>query len=146
QLSNLSPSTLYRYKLTAIDAGNNGVPSVALMLETSDRVSVPARPSSYATYIASIVEHSQARTNLGINNLSKTQANVSLTLVDAEGIVLAAKTVSVDPQGLKQINSVARFLFENSLGSDIDGNLFLESDQAISAWASQIDNTTNDPS
>ena len=146
QLTNLSPSTLYRYKLTAIDASNNRVTSGALMFKTSDRVSEPARPSSEAIFIPSIVENSQARTNLGINNLSKTQANVSLTLVDAEGIVLASKTVSVEPQGLKQINSVARFLFEDSLGSDIDGNLYLESDQAISAWASQIDNTTNDPS
>jgi hypothetical protein len=67
-------------------------------------------------------------------------------LMDAEGIVLGGKTVQVEAEGLKQINSVARFAFEDSVGSDINGNLYLESDQPISAWASQIDNATNDPS
>src|SRR5688572_1949151 len=145
QLSSLTPSTLYRYKLTAIDASNNRVTSGVLMCKTSDRVSEPARPSSEAIFIPSIIENGRFRTNLGINNLSKSQANVSLTLVDAEGMVLAGKTVQVEAEGLKQINSVARFVFEDSLGTDIAGNLYLESDQSISAWASQIDNTTNDP-
>jgi hypothetical protein len=61
-------------------------------------------------------------------------------------MVLGGKTVQVEADGLEQINSVARFLFENSVGSDIEGNLYLESDRPISAWASQIDNITNDPS
>lgn len=146
QLNSLTPSTLYRYKLTAIDTSNNRVTSGVLMFKTSDRVSEPARPSSEAIFIPSIVENGRVRTNLGINNLSKSQANVSLTLVDAEGLVLGGKTVQVEPEGLEQINSVARFLFENSVGSDIEANLYLESDRPISAWASQIDNTTNDPS
>ena len=116
------------------------------MFKTSDRVSQQARPSPEAIFIPSIVENGRFRTNLGINSLSETQANVSLTLVDAEGMVLGGKTVQVEAEGLKQINSVARFLFEESVGSDIQANLYLESDQPISAWASQIDNTTNDPS
>jgi hypothetical protein len=146
QLNNLTPSTLYRYKLTAIDVSNNRVTSGVLMFKTSDRVSELARPSSEAIFIPSIIENGRFRTNLGINNLSKSQANVSLTLVDAEGMVLGGKTVQVEAEGLEQINSVARFLFENSVGSDIEGNLYLESDRPISAWASQIDNITNDPS
>ncbi len=146
QLTGLSPSTLYRYRLTAVDASNNRVRSGVLMFKTSDRVSQQARPSPEAIFIPSIVENGRFRTNLGINSLSETQANVSLTLVDAEGMVLGGKTVQVEAEGLKQINSVARFLFEESVGSDIQANLYLESDQPISAWASQIDNTTNDPS
>ena len=71
---------------------------------------------------------------------------MSLTLVDLEGIVLGNKTMQVEPDGLKQMNSVARILMEDSVGSDVQGNLYLESDQPISAWASQIDNSTNDPS
>lgn len=61
-------------------------------------------------------------------------------------LTVGGKTIQVEPEGLNQINSVARVLFENSLGTDIQGNLYLESDQLISAWASQIDNATNDPS
>jgi hypothetical protein len=146
QLNSLTASTLYRYKLTAIDPSNNRVTSGVLMFKTSDRLSQSARPSPEAIFIPSIVENGRFRTNLGINNISKSQANVSLTLVDAEGMVLGGKTVQVEAEGLEQINSVARFVFEDGVGSDIDGNLYLESDQPISAWASQIDNTTNDPS
>jgi Purple acid Phosphatase, N-terminal domain len=145
-LTGLTASTLYRYRLTAIDSSNNRVTSGVLMFKTSDRLSQPARPSSEAIFIPSIIETGKFRTNLGINNLSKTIANVSLTLVDTEGIVLGGKTIQVEPEGLSQINSVARVLFENSLGTDIQGNLYLESDHLISAWASQIDNATNDPS
>ncbi|HEU0005656.1 MAG TPA: hypothetical protein VFS12_06655, partial [Terriglobia bacterium] len=146
QLNSLIPSTLYRYRLSAIDASNNRVTSGVLMFKTSDRLSQTARPSSEAIFIPSIVENGSFRTNLGINNLSRRQANVSLTLVDVEGMVLGGKTVQVEAEGLEQINNVARFVFEDSVGSDIQGNLYLESDQPISAWASQIENTTNDPS
>src|SRR5262249_30239171 len=99
-----------------------------------------------ASFIPSIVENTRLRTNLGINNLSSTIANVNVTLVDKEGIVLATKTVQVDPKGFKQINGAARFLYEDHLGNEIQGNLYLESDQPICAWASQIENATSDPS
>jgi hypothetical protein len=56
------------------------------------------------------VEGSQFRANLGINNLSPTIANVSVTLVDKRGIVMGSKTVQVNPRGLQQIDSVALFL------------------------------------
>ncbi|MGH9426610.1 MAG: fibronectin type III domain-containing protein, partial [Terriglobia bacterium] len=65
QLSSLTPSTLYRYKLTAIDSSNNRVTSGVLMFKTSDRLSQSARPSSEAIFIPSIVENGRFRTNLG---------------------------------------------------------------------------------
>ena len=146
QLISLTPSTIYRYRITAMDAGSNQAVSGILMFKTADRVSQPARPSSQAIFIPSIVENSRFRTNLGINNETDTIANVNLTLVDKEGIVLGGTTMTVEPMGLRQINSVARILYPDSLGNDIEGNLYLESDQSIKAWASQINNATNDPS
>jgi hypothetical protein len=145
-LSGLIPSTVYRYRLTAIDSSNNHVTSGVLMFRTSDRTNEPARPSPEAIFIPSIIEDGRFRTNLGVNNLSKTVANVSLTLVDREGLVLGNQTIQVAPEGLVQLNSVARFLFENTSGSDIRANLYIESDQPVIAWASQIDRVTNDPS
>jgi hypothetical protein len=145
-LSGLLPSTVYRYRLTAIDSSNNHVTSRLLMFRTSDRISEPARPSPEAIFIPSIIEDGKFRTNLGVNNLSKTIANVSLTLVDIEGLVLGSQTIQVAPEGLEQLNSVAHFLFQNGLGSDIHANLYVESDQPVIAWASQIDRVTNDPS
>ncbi|HEX2520816.1 MAG TPA: fibronectin type III domain-containing protein [Terriglobia bacterium] len=145
-LSGLIPSTVYRYRLTAIDSSNNIVTSAVLMFRTSDRTNEPARPSPEAIFIPSIIEDGRFRTNLGVNNLSKTVANVSLTLVDSEGLVLGSQTIQVAPEGMEQLNSVARFLFENAFGSDIHANLYIESDQPVIAWASQIDRATNDPS
>ncbi len=145
-LNDLIPSTVYRYRLTAQDGNGKTAVSGILMFKTSDRVNQPAQPSPEAIFIPSVAENEKIRTNLGINNLSESIANVSITLVDQEGMVLAGQTVQVSPKGLKQINSVARVLYADSLGSDVHGNLYLESDQPISAWASQIDNATNDPS
>lgn len=145
-LNGLIPSTVYHYRVTATDGSNNTVTSSILMFKTSDQVNQPAKPSAGAIFMPSVAENSRFRTNLGINNLSSTIANVSITLVDKQGIVLASKTLSVDPKGLKQINSVAHFLSEGDLGDDIQGSLYLESDQPVRAWASQIENTTNDPS
>ena len=146
QLNGLLPSTLYHYRLTARDINNRSVASNILVFKTSDELNQPAKPSSQAIFILSVVENSRFRTNLGINNTGSSAANVSMTLVDKQGMVLGNKTVQVDSQGLKQINSVARFLFQNSLGNEVQGSLYLESDQPTCAWVSQIENTTNDPS
>ena len=145
-LYSLAPSTLYRYRITAMDTESHQVISGILMFKTADRVNQPARPSSQAIFIPSIVENKRFRTNLGINNETDTMANVSLTLVDKEGLVLGGTSLTVEPMGLKQINSVARILYPDSFGNDLEGDLYLESDQNIKAWASQINNATNDPS
>ena len=145
-LGGLIPSTVYHYRVTATDANSKTVTSSLLTFKTSDQINQPAKPSSGAVFMPSLVENSRFRSNLGVNNLSSTLANVSITLVDKQGMVLASKTVSVDPKGLKQINSVAQFLSEGNLGNDIQGSLYLESDQPVYAWTSQIENSTNDPS
>ena len=143
-LSGLIPSTTYQYHVTATDTNNSTVTSSLLTFKTSRQLNQPGKRSKNT--ILSLVENSRFRTNLGINNLSSTPANVSITLVNNQGIVVASKTLSVDPKGLKQTNSVAQFLSEGSLGDDIQGSLYLESDQPVYAWTSQIENTTNDPS
>jgi hypothetical protein len=144
-LGGLSPSTVYSYRVTARDARGNQASSGVLMFKTTSSASQPARPSSDASFISQVIENASFRTNLGINNHSSTVANVAVTLVDVDGMVLGSKTLVVEPGGLKQTNSVAQYLYD-SLGGETQGNLYLESDQAISAWASQIDNGTNDPS
>jgi hypothetical protein len=144
-ISNLAASSVYYYRITAT-AGGASATSGVLMFKTQDRVNQPARPSSEAIYVPSVVENARMRTNLGIDNLSDQTANVNLTLVDKDGLVVASKTVQVAPRGLKQINSIIRFLNEGAPSNEMHGNIYLESDQPIRAWASQIDNTTNDPS
>jgi phosphodiesterase/alkaline phosphatase D-like protein len=145
QLKGLSPSTLYHYRITATPIDNNSITSAILTFKTSDQLNQQAKPSSQAVFIPSIVENPGFRTNLGINNTGTSTANVSITLVDKRGMALGTKTLQVDPKGLKQINSMARSLLD-TMGNGMEGSVYLESDQPISAWASQIENTTNDPS
>jgi chitodextrinase len=146
RLAGLTPSTVYLYRITVTDSSTSQATSSILRFKTADSIGQPARPSLTASFISQVVENTDFRTNLGINNLSTSLANVSVTLVDIQGMVMATKTMQVEPKGLKQINTVARYLYDENFGNDIRGNLYLESDQPITAWASQIDNATNDPS
>ena len=114
--------------------------------EDPDQTGQAAEPSAQALFVPLVVENSRFRTNLGINNISESVASVRISLMDREGRILGTKTVEMGPLGLKQINSIARILYEENPDQEIQGSLYFESDQPIRAWASQIDNETNDPS
>jgi hypothetical protein len=97
------------------------------------------------------VENTEFRTNLGINNLGTTTASVNVSLFAADGTLLAgtASAVSVAPHGLVQINNVLRYLLAGSSTASVtnrQGYLKLTSNSPIKAFATQIDNSTNDPS
>ena len=91
------------------------------------------------------------RTNLGLNNLSGTVANVQIALFDKDGNTRAstASPIQVAPQGMVQINGILRFLINGSSNSDLtnqQGYLRITSDQPIKAFATQIHNSSQDPS
>lgn len=110
----------------------------------------PRQPGTGSTLpawrIPYVVDSESFRTNLGINNLAAGNANVSVSLVDNNGLLVAKKTIAVPPYGMKQINNVARFLEDSAGVNGREGYLILEADQDIRAWASHIDNVTADPS
>ena len=95
--------------------------------------------------IAHVVDNSEIRTNLGINNPTEFPATVAIRLFDRNGRELASTSTSVAPRGLTQINNVVRSLLNLTDVSNVDGYIQLQSDQPIFGWASQIDNLTNDP-
>lgn len=84
------------------------------------------------------------RTNLGVNSLSTVLANVRVTLVDSAGSNRGSFDLTVNPFGMTQVDGIVRRI----LGaiSPTSGYLKLNSDQPIHAWASKIDNGTDDPS
>ena len=91
------------------------------------------------------------RTNLGLNNLSGTVANVQIALFDKEGNTRAstASPIQVAPQGMVQINGILRFLINGSSNSGLtnqQGYLRITSDQPIKVFATQIHNASQDPS
>src|SRR5262245_41786571 len=145
-LNGLSPATTYVYRVVANDLAGNSATTSLLQFKTGSSPAQPASPSANAIFVAQVVESQELRTNLGVNNLSTSIANVNTTLVDNDGMILARQSFTVQPRGLHQINSVGRFLYDDYLGNEIYGQLYIESDHPVSAWASQINNLSNDPS
>lgn len=92
------------------------------------------------------VDNTEFRTNLGINNLGSAAANVTVRLLDRNGLSLGSLVATVPPGGLTQLNSINATLAGGGATADREGYLRLEADQNIVAWTSQIDNLTQDPS
>jgi hypothetical protein len=108
---------------------------------------VPATgPSHLRRQIPFVIDNLEFRTNLGINNLSGSEASVELLLVDPNGLLVAQKQTTVPARGMKQINNVIRLLEEAGDVTGREGYLILDSAANIGAWASQIDNVSLDPS
>jgi hypothetical protein len=84
------------------------------------------------------------RTNLGVNNLGATVANVRASLYGTAGALLGSHDLAVNPFGMTQVDRIARRILGTN--SPTAGYLTLSSDQPIHAWASKIDNGTDDPS
>ncbi|MFN8009499.1 MAG: protease pro-enzyme activation domain-containing protein [Terriglobia bacterium] len=104
-----------------------------------------------AEMIPFVIDTGDFRTNLGLNNLGPSTANVGVTLMSTNGTPLGTtKTpIQVAPQGMVQINNIVRFLVSGSSDSSVanqQGYLQITSDQTIKTFATQIDNVSLDPS
>lgn len=98
------------------------------------------------------------RTNLGLNNTGNSLARVTVLFTDKMGTLQATGTTTVAVGGMTQINAILRKLLNNPSKFDLqnvsdtgtpanqEGSLQIISSQPLLAWASQIDNGTNDPS
>ena len=98
-----------------------------------------------------VIDTDAFRTNLGINNLGTGTATINMALMAANGTTQASTSspIQVPPLGLVQINNIVRFLLNGSSSSAVtqqQGYLKITSDQPIKAFATQIDNLTQDPS
>src|SRR5262249_31489637 len=86
------------------------------------------------------------RTNLGINNLGPVAARASVWLMDSSGNSMGSLNTTIPSGGLKQINDVARMILGTSAPSGVSAYLRVTANQPIHAWATKIDNGTDDPS
>lgn len=105
---------------------------------------------SYVSLIPSVVNDLNTRTNLGLNNFStdslvsgpNPDANVQIQLFDIQGNPAGTGSYVVRSNELLQIDNIIA-----KLGSNISvGWLVIFSDEPLTAWASVINNATNDPS
>jgi len=86
------------------------------------------------------------RTNLGLNNPGSTIATVQISLINSSGLVLGSINREVPAQGMVQINDVVRSITGATSATGMQGYLKLTSSQPFHAWASKIENGTDDPS
>lgn len=107
-------------------------------------VTVTPSPTANAIFIPYVVDTAAFRSNLGMSNRTTSQANVNVQFVDSSGSVVASKQYAVPPGGLNQVNNVIADLLGVSPPSNREGYLILEPTQPISAFATPIDNITQD--
>jgi hypothetical protein len=96
--------------------------------------------------ITGIREDAFFRTNLVLANGTQGNLEILVTLVSAEGETLSNRTYSLPPLGMTQVSSVVRAL---EVTADVTGaRLIVETPTGngfFAAYASTIDNLTNDP-
>lgn len=105
---------------------------------------------SYFSVIPFVTTENDTRTNLGLNNFSEFSlskganpaASVVVLLIDQQGLMHGEGIYVVQSNEMKQINNVI-----SDLRGDIEtGWLLILSDEPLTAWASVIFNSSNDPS
>ncbi len=94
------------------------------------------------------VETGAFRTNLGLNNLGTGTATVKIELIGPDGKHVATSSIQIAASGLLQLNRVISLLSQDFPTSSTphEGYLRISADQPILAFASQIDNASDDPS
>ena len=96
--------------------------------------------------IAAVREDAAFRTNLVLANATAAAVDVDVALVGADGGSLGSKRYTLPPLGMTQVSRVVR---EFGIPADVSGaRLDLSTPTAsgsFAAYASSIDNTTNDP-
>ena len=104
--------------------------------------------SEVKQYIPFVTDTVRFRTNLGLTNISAVQTQATLTLYEASGSAIASRTVVVPAGGLLQLNNVISFVRGQSSTqtNDLSGSVVITATQPLVAFATQIDNTSDDPS
>ncbi|HWT83146.1 MAG TPA: IPT/TIG domain-containing protein, partial [Candidatus Methylomirabilis sp.] len=110
-------------------------------------VAQAADSGSGAEVIPFVIDSAAFRTNLGLNNLGTGTAHIQVTLIGSDGSTLAGPSApfAVAPLGMLQINGIVRFLLGSTSVTNQQGYLRLSSDQPMRAFATQIDNISQDP-
>ena len=105
---------------------------------------------SYVNIIPYVTTENNTRTNLGLNNFSTDSvvngvspfANVSIGMFDPKGNLAGSNAKTVQSNQMLQVNSIVADLGSTSPS----GWLLIFSDEPITAWASVIFNSSQDPS
>ena len=102
--------------------------------------------AKHTLIVPSVLDDAAFRTNLGLNNLGHELARVNIELIGQDGSRLAASpAIQIESLGMLQINQIVKYL-SGSSSANLQGYLRISADQPILAFASLIDNASDDPS
>jgi hypothetical protein len=104
--------------------------------------------SEVKQYIPLVTDTARFRTNLGLTNVSSAQAQATITLYGADGSPIASRTALVPAGGLLQLNNVISYIrgLSSNQTNNLSGSVVITASQPLVAFATQIDNTSDDPS
>ncbi len=136
-----------------ITTGNHSAGTAAVNLTNPDKSSdswngfvyQPAS-STFSINFPTSLDSSAFRTNLGVNVLANVTATAAVSLLDAQGSVLATSSLPLSPYGLMQQNNINRWLLNQTAVTDTSGSLQVDSAQPIAGFVSIIDNLSQDSS
>jgi matrixin/IPT/TIG domain-containing protein len=103
-------------------------------------------PAGTNQFVPFVIDTAQFRTNLGLTSVSSQAASATVSLYDNTGAAVGNQTVSVPTEGLVQLNNVIRSILGTSQVTNSSGSVIISSDQSLVPYATQIDNSSNDPS
>lgn len=104
--------------------------------------------SEVKQYIPFVIDTTRFRTNLGLTNVSAVPSQATLTLYAADGSAIASRTAAVPAGGLVQLNNVISSIrgLSSTQTNNLSGSVVVTASQPLVAFATQIDNTSDDPS
>ena len=151
-LVDLNGDTPTKFATAITGVGDN---PTGLSVNSSNHTAIVSNPTTDSIYIVPLgfvnylpfaFDTGEVRSNLGINNLGATEANVQIDLIDKDGKLLKSATVKVPTRALKHIVKINQFLYGTSSVTGTRGYIRLMADQPISSFLSLINYGSNDPS
>jgi hypothetical protein len=157
QLSRANSNKIVDVRRTAQTSRNRWLQDLRHKLQVQSAASFDDG-SSYVAVIPYVTKENGSRSNLGLNNYSQISfvhgihpsASVTVFLFDQQGNARRSGSYTVAPNELLQINDVLSQLptiVDPVLGGNVlTGRLLIFSDEPLTAWASVISNSNEDPS
>lgn len=95
--------------------------------------------------ILQLKSHTDNRTNVGFQNTEASAATVALTLYGKDNAVAKTSTLTIQPRGVVAPTEVTALMGGGITADLSDCWLSFESDRALAAYGSVVDNGTTDP-
>jgi hypothetical protein len=96
-------------------------------------------------WLPQLLQNTSFRSNIGLLNTASVRASVRIRLFDGDGVELAEAVRSLAPHQRRQLQEPFRNIAGRTDLDDAYATVTVESGEGVLAYASVVDNATNDP-